>query len=195
MPYFNIKPLNDKLRKRGFEIGRELGSGTRGRVYELTGNLVLKITNDRSEAEASQHVKDNPHQNIVKFVGIFKIPKILSNKLSDGYDDELYAIILEKLLPLNDYESDLINSQRDFDTYHAEQFSAKFKFLTPQDRKIILPIMLALKHLEKLDISYRDVHAGNVMKTAGGVYKLIDLGYSQSPPLKRKIPFLEKKYR
>jgi len=87
------KKIKDKLVKHDIHLGQYLGGGSYGTAYELEDqpNKVIKITQDGTEANAMNIIKNHPQKNIVNVDRVFKF------KDTSG----IYFIIQEKLEKLD----------------------------------------------------------------------------------------------
>jgi len=96
-----LREIKEKLAKYDILLGKEMGYGTRGIVYELVNepNKVLKITNDESEALSSNIIKKHPCKNIAHYDRVFKF-----KDEPRTFKPHLWFIIMEKLKPLNESE-------------------------------------------------------------------------------------------
>jgi hypothetical protein len=80
-----------------------LGAGTQGPAYDMGGNKVLKVTTDKSEAQASLKLKGKNLKHVNNFYDVFKFPP------GGPAKGDLYGIIQDKLTPLNDAEKMELN--------------------------------------------------------------------------------------
>jgi len=196
------------LEKYGIKVGEYLDSGMMGTVYKYKDepSKVIKITMDKSEANAMELVRKQPHPNIVKVYEVYKI---------DAGVQVAYAIIQEKLDILGSSERNSWNwidndflspkdttefsNYDDIDMFSNEYFGCDFdavwnwayenEEVEQEYKKMITDIFPALQHLGDIGIRFGDYHSGNIMIGKGGNYKLIDIGVSESPA--QKIDILE----
>ena len=172
----------------------QIGRGLYGRVYWLRKqrNRVLKVTTDKSDAQACMHVLQRPQKYLVRVYDVFEIKS-----------NAVYGIVAEKLtplsasenitwatsqaledsspLPLSDYADGLCREWIDaYQNYLKEEGERLPPFIFQQ-------MYLWAEELARLDIVYWDLHEGNIMKR-GNQTILVDLGYSDPPPI--QIPVL-----
>lgn len=80
-----------------------LGHGHQGLAYDL-GNKVLKYTVDRYEVERANDLMQTPLPCTVKVLNVYKVQK------KPPY---VWAILLEKVRPLDQYEADVVDYMYD----------------------------------------------------------------------------------
>jgi hypothetical protein len=197
-----------KLADNGFQISKKLGKGTMGVAFLLTNGTVLKITEDISEAKAASLIEGKQLKHVYEVYRVFMFKKIPS----------VYFINCELLRP-NDHkqynDSAFYKGTNDIDTENVEEIFDPIQFskylgyfhLDPEkyigDGKLHTPYDLLTKYqqdiadglmeLRDFEITYADVHAGNIMRRKNGDYVFIDLGYSQSG--EGNIKILERYYK
>jgi len=193
-----LNVYSDKLLKRGVNVSKakELGSGYNGVAYDV-GGKVLKITEDETEALASNHIKGKKFKHIVHINDVFAMPT---------KDAKWYGIVQEKLSPITNTEevdfsravkfimSNVNNigdpSRHSLNPWTLPWEEIKSRVTHAADvneaeeifsilEKMNFPEML--EELNKNKIEFSDVHAGNIMKR-GSDYVLIDLGGSSKSP-------------
>ena len=178
-----ITPENiNKIEKRiNSYIGVLLGSGSQGNAYEISNNKVLKITQDDSEARASNILLNHNHPNIVKFYDVFKF----KNKHFRCY---LYGIVMEKLKEITDPKlkkrlDDFYNFIPIYKSFGRGKTKYHKAIENIKELDEILPIdytiLNALKFLQTKGIFYSDLFIGNAMQDDKGNFKIIDLGLSR----------------
>ena len=170
---------------------KALDSGSKGIAYDI-GNKVLKITTDKSEADASSLLVGKKLKGVSKFYDVFKYEgedKLLRNT---------YVIIQEKL---KDDMSAAIKAHAEFRkwfdatisdrvpgtkgiSFSYEKYKDKAKEeLSPE----LFNLYIGLMELQKYKIEWDDFHTGNIL-FRGKMPVIIDLGYSKSPgKVKKKI--------
>lgn len=186
-----IQKWGPKLRSQKIALGAELGSGSRGIAYELPmTRQALKITSDKSEANAANILVGKKLKNVCEFYRIFQFD-------STGY----YGIVQELLEPLS-YGSNIqflekcLNhevishaiTQSQMPNWEEEVLAELQSYSmreTVSDKQIdvaergIKEIMNGIKEIHQNGINFIDLHSGNVM-LRGDVCVIIDLGYSKS---------------
>lgn len=181
-----VERSSGRLSQTDYEF---LGRGTRGAAY-ASGNVVLKITNDESEAEASSIIRDNPDPDgrASKIWDVFELR---------GRHSSAYAVIQERLEPL-DYED--ADWHKYADLWPAWTKQNEYEHMTTQTAKQFLrdceraklvdstgETWLAFsiwftglaQYLAKNGVKYHDFWHRNLMKR-GSTYVAIDFGYSRS---------------
>jgi len=106
-PWARAYPLaRDILAKHGYTLGRCIGTGTFAQVFNLEGepDYVMKLTGDATEAG----VWKNIHELKIRSPGLPDVPCAFAID-TGGYRPILYAIITEKLMPLESRERYWIN--------------------------------------------------------------------------------------
>ncbi len=188
------------LFKHGYGIGKLLGSGGMGSAFEIKNGKVLKVTIDDSEAKAMNIVKNYPHPNIVKVNRVFKVKgnnryfidqeKLLPipKEFKFGKAETLeifYSFASQKLKKMNVKDA-IKKTQEDFKEYDENHIKKEKWFNSNKEaQKLILDTLKATKHLQQLGINFQDFHMGNILRDKNGNYKLIDLGLSVGPGLKK----------
>lgn len=182
----NLNKLNkvkQRLRRKKISVDRckELGGGAYGSVFQINENTVLKVSEDRSEINTMNIVKNNPTPYIVKVLDVFRCR--IANRVR-------YFIVEEKLreatLPWKDFA--------DYAMYPTDD--AIITKRTVKKAKTNPPIELShltktlpcqFKWLEKIadyfdthKIKFSDIHCNNIMRR-GRQHVLIDLGVARAP--------------
>lgn len=180
-----------------------LGGGTRGEAFLLPDNRVLKLTWDKSEAEAAAVVSAHPDPkgNVVRIApnGVVQI-NVPKNGFRTG---ALYAIVQEHLTPMPDndpfndfaalwtdisgsFENPLLiepQSIRKFfdeaENVHGVEFDEGWGDFADW-------LIDVAKYLKSVGVQYHDLHPSNVMMR-GDQHVVIDLGYSRS----KAVPEIE----
>jgi cytidyltransferase-like protein len=170
-----------------------LGKGTRGVALKIDESRVLKLTNDRREAVASNKLMmlGSP-KHVVKIYDVFRLKKY-----------SLWGIVQENLKPLSANEkiefdsctiegpviiSDLIKTANG--TWDFEQFKSEIRKKYGEKDDVYSSAMESIEKLEQkyhvdkmveelnsIGIKFLDYHSGNIMKR-GDEYVVIDIGYS-----------------
>ena len=100
----NITPEAEQEINALYPQKRFLGSGRNGVAFEIQGNQVLKITNDRKEYESARRIfqLQQGSQSYTGFNIIYGIHE---------FQDDIFGIISEKAhYPLNDFEKAIIDN-------------------------------------------------------------------------------------
>jgi len=182
-----------KLASNGYSLIKKLGEGTKGIAYEMKGNKVLKITLDRSEAEASSIIVGKKLKHICEIYRVFSFKSI----------DRIYCIEQELLKPLANksgnstifdaMEEEISEFADKYDTFmelsSSKDFLKKLKTIvdlmkkegtSKQIIKFTTQIYEGLYELNMNGIIFFDMHPGNLGYDQNGVLKIMDLGYSKS---------------
>lgn len=181
-----------------------LGIGTRGVAFAL-GDKVLKITNDKAEAEASSVLKNANNPSLTQYYKIWEFG-----------NTGIYGIIQEKLNPLPENEGQIFNralvktrlpiwiAKSNYNFDKAKVMAQKYlkdtlkKKLEKGDiSKEQIPNWMEdvntawnlmsstynmrnlVKTLGEFGIKFHDYHAGNIMQRDDGSLVLIDIGMSK----------------
>jgi cytidyltransferase-like protein len=183
----------EALERKQIQIHLEkfLGKGTYGSAFEATykgKKCVAKLTEDTTEAVASNHIKGKLTKKIVRIFDVFKLR-----------DCDLYLILQEKLNRLSSEETQDFNTlvnilsaakagegmiKGNMELVRHEvlkKFSSRHDLLTAFDYLVDeFGFGAMLKELHSLGIEFLDFHGENLMKR-GSEYVIIDLGMSRSP--------------
>ncbi len=190
----------DRLESDGYDLLRFIDSGSYGVVIYIGNDRVLKITADKTEANAMNIVMQHPHPNIVQ---VFRVWKYAAFK-------DIWFIEQEKLDKVNSYmyftdwfmdlklkneddyivEKDLkmiFDGRCNIDNllgYITDNYLEKEKIDWIKNHlgyKEVLQLICAAEHLSKYKIKFYDwIGSGNIMQK-NGIYKVTDLGQSQAP--------------
>jgi len=183
----------------GTKPGKDIGCGMFACVYDRGGKQVVKITRDREDVEGLLASKGM--DRVVKVFDIRELPGA-GTDVRTGKPIPIYAVVAERLRPLNKKETDWYDKPFDHTRAlvlkHAEEYSgpAKKYTLTPADTeaiamkscKGIVPTKKCLTfskefsetwmQLVRHGIVWVDSHVGNIAFDDKGKWKVIDLGYS-----------------
>jgi len=196
-----LEKYQDKLAKLGYIIGPKLGEGTQGVAFLLQNGRVLKITEDNTEAIASNDIAGKKLNNVCEIDRVFSFASdtsiyrkyfIVQEKLTIKKEDKIiFGIAREKLKGYYQQWYTLISTE------HLGKLSDIVKNnkndFTPKEYSLLEDIIEGLTSLDNEFIKYGDVHPGNLGRDASGNLKIFDLGYSFS--LKRNpIEALESIY-
>jgi hypothetical protein len=181
----------------GSKSASRIGSGQKGIAYAISGGRVLKLTTDKSEANAMALVESNPSPYIVHVDDVFQVgPKLTSSK-------NIYGIVQEKLSsPSGDWArfvnlidsavlqqgggitakkvlafNDELEAERDVDSDYLPEFT---------EEKVEWLFGIA-QYFDSVGIKFFDFHAGNIMKSRSGRHVMIDLGVSRSPAVSIRV--------
>jgi len=159
--------LEVKLRKRGYTLGKELGSGTYATVYYSEYNvndqyvckLACKVI-DTSRASKDFVTKFFPREiSIIRQLdhpNLVKVHSILQEK-------ELYMIFMTFC-----ENGDLL-----------EYLRANGPVPESQGKVWFYQILLGLQYLHKMDIAHRDLKCENVLLTGNNNVKIADFGFAR----------------
>lgn len=195
-----LKNNVELLRRRGIIVGSSLGQGHHGVAYDAMFHgkkVVFKLTDDKSEANASFNLIGKKFKHVVTIYDSFKFKS-----------GTFFGIVLEKLSPMNAKEEeyfDQFSKVLHFCKPYGELFTGDFdKVIGAVDdmlgvthpKTLILFKKLAegfdvvemVAELAKANIQFMDYHKKNVMKR-GSDYVVLDLGRSHSPAA--NVPVLE----
>lgn len=194
-----IEKILKRINVNNFDSMKELGQGAKGKAYQISNDKVLKITKDASEARTSQAVMQATDTGILtKYFDVFKF------KDTDG--DDLFCIVQEKLEHLDFSFKKFIELLMFFsDTTGNRTVSWIYYFNllewlkdpanligqhvpTKSDLEWLENLVVTLK---SLNITFKDLHSGNVLQRKDGSKVLIDLGFSQIPNA-QDVPVLAK---
>lgn len=106
MPYVikdNLSYIKDKLKSAGIPLGKELGSGEYGTAFE-SGDKVLKVTIDTTEADNNAALKS---ANLKHYVKVYRVFKFKDNP-------KLYFSLLERVKPISGKEFDVMKLYQPF---------------------------------------------------------------------------------
>jgi len=190
-----------QLLRQHIKIGKMLGHGVSGVVFESGPGIAVKLTTDLSDAKTSNFVKGKRLKHIVKVFNVFYLPKQAQQKV------DWYCVVEEKLAPLPDQElfklskgiSFILNKtySKEFkitDNIWSQSWEAiKAKAMSNVEGEEIAEAQTHFADLESLgfdelmkelksnSIVYRDVHVDNFMKR-GKDLVLVDLGGDTKSP-------------
>lgn len=189
------------LQKYGVDLDSlsPLGSGDRGTAFS-DGNLVVKITDDLTEATAAHKIAGMKMPGIAKILFAGSLAKGTGVKRPEGFptDQPLYLIIQEKAdTTLSNMEERIADSIGDFLSVNGKwPFDVKQmtraiynniyqtkgqNLISPANTKMIEQVLSAVLGLYlKGGIKYFDVGAANIGKDQEGNFVIFDLGVSIS---------------
>ncbi len=186
-----VKRHAAELAKRNIHVGKEIGSGANGVVFDIGGGKVLKVTIDEDEALASNHVKGKNLKHVVHVNDVFKF------KTHPNNEGDFFGIVQEKLTPLSQKEIDeIFEAMGDMDKMAgvgwvgsvwrqelkkaAASVADKEKFRETYETLNGHGIFAVLDELAANDVDWFDLSPENLMKK-DGKNVAIDLGVSDSP--------------
>lgn len=189
-----------QLEKKTGKIGQEIGEGQNGQAFALADpTLVLKLTLDQVEARSALALMKRPMDEAVHVSGVWDLEE------DDENGAPIFAILMERLVPLPDRARQFINDWRMWSLDERATFSpqAVKEFLADsgadvaaQDEygKLARWMLRAVRGLVERQIYDRDLHANNVMARPSGDLVIFDIGAdSDAPfaPIKRLAAMLE----
>ena len=175
-------------------------TGSHGVAF-TDGKVVVKITDDKSEATASAKIagRSVPGVNNIHYVGKFA-------KETPYHDPEIskenvqYYIIIQDLLStkLSKQEAQMANMVGDFlvtnkrwpldinqaikDIYQAAYMKTHQNFISPGNTTVLASLLKNVQSLYSHGVKYMDVSSGNVGKNEKGELVVFDLGVSETRP-------------
>lgn len=178
-----------------------LGKGQWGKVFDISNNKVLKISQDDYEYKAIKILLDEVESGNDWFKHILNLPLVVCPVNENFYTEEdiknahpwglhkiRYYYIQEKLYQLSDYERKIFEEVEDFynsgfyeDMEYTEGDEAdieeyiKRKYPNFAEYYIIEFLINVFNFVEEIPIN--DIHLDNIMKDINGNLKLIDLRY------------------
>jgi serine/threonine protein kinase len=191
-----LKKWRGQLREYGIIIRMQLGAGTNGIAYEVAGDKVFKVTVDKDEAQASQHLIGKKLKNVCEFYKVFQFDAM-------GY----YGILEERLDKVPSFgPTSFFKDLLDYDQIQQTVVAYSEGEITDQDlynefiaaleeigtrkfavdeywsvaKKGLIDVANGLKELKQNGIKYHDVYSDNIMRRDNRDFVIIDLGYSKS---------------
>ena len=188
-------PLHDYigiLKQHGYDIKEYLGEGMCGKAYALSNGKVLKVTDDRKEANACEIIRGKTLKNVYKIFDVFEFE---SDSLQ--WDVEWYGIVQERLQKIenSDMSIAVIEQFKNARTIYPidkrievirDRLEINSINLNKENIKLIYDLSNGQEELKHFGIDFKDYHSGNIMKRKNGDYVIIDLGLSESPHAKIK---------
>ena len=156
------------LAKHGYKTDKRLGSGQAATVYTLIDypKYVAKLTHDPLDAAVMSEVQVlGVRPGLPDVVGVADL------------GNNLYGIILERLLPLTEAEDALVETLGEQTAFGREADDTVWKYYAKKPRQ--LELLEAAKTVRALGFTPTDIGAGNVMKRANGSWVVSDLGFSK----------------
>jgi serine/threonine protein kinase len=183
-----------------------IGAGSNGLAFRFRDRMVLKITMDHSEADASNKIKGRRLSNVNR---VYRVSWIKDSAEVDPGGMDLYAIV-EAYLPgdLDEFEAVAVNDSGDLVEAFADETGQQMReipwesrrtrreFLSFVDRfwadsvrklfasrrgqEILNQIIRGLTSLRRAGVGYADLKADNVRKNAAGQLVIFDLGVSRT---------------
>lgn len=188
-PYNIAKSIcQDKL---GIDLVNEIGNGANGRVYDLPGNKVIKISVlydfdlskielDKRFATITKIYNSIVASNLACLVKIYEFGHLLSAKRDTAYGKQdfiIYYSIQEKLCELTDDEKKILktickwlDNELELSVRPEETINNLSQWLLFDSEKIIDFYNVA----KDLPFEHRDIHRRNILKDGFGNFKLID---------------------
>ena len=175
---------------KAFPKPKPLGEGTKGVAYDIGRNKVLKITEDDTEADASAIVaKKGKVEGVNKIYGVYEWKRypdyyiIVQDKVSMNYKRATNATedITNTFVDLypEKPDDDVFNS-RYYTSTRVKEMIDVLSNLNSIYKVDSINLVKGLGNLNKLGITYRDLHAGNIGFDKSHNAVIIDLGYSKS---------------
>jgi hypothetical protein len=179
--------------KKGLSAPKYIGGGLFGYAYDIGNNLILKITNDNSEAFENMELLGKPLKYIAKPYNVFQI-KSLSR-----FTGRMYAIVLEKLrTDESSFEARMKRLKYVFEKILKESMVSVIltyvngnngyvdtdkveKYLTknPQDMEFFNALLNIAKELKKYGVeSVEYTNPKNLGYTKDGDIGLFDVGFT-----------------
>lgn len=173
-----------------YEIGKFLGKGNFGEVYEVQGeNSVIKIGMVRNESEINK-ILDNLQDMQRRSSRI--LPEILDYgslcEVDYGGPKWTFYYVVERLYPINTKLVNLFNevlTSRDINDRIERlklNIDRKLKLKTGRDPFMdkysveeLEQVLDIYEKMKKHGIHQRDMHGGNIMRNSDGKLKIIDL--------------------
>lgn len=169
----------DRLRRKRIPITmcKLLGSGSKGRAFQINETTVMKITEDEKEVHASLVVKQHPSVYFPRIRDAFSV------KGAEG-EEPRYFIIQEKLERCDTKWGEFVqgmsgNTIKPIIVKRLrEHRSDNNGNLSPENERKFKWLNGVAMYFKKHRITYYDLHEGNLMQKAGK-HKVIDLGYTK----------------
>jgi len=156
------------LAKHGYDLGEKLGKGTAATAFALTNypKYVAKLTHDPLDAAVMAEVQVlGVRPGLPDVVGVAD--------LGQG----LYAIIVERLLPLTAKEDEAVETLGQQTGFGREADETVWRYYARKPQQ--LELLEAAKTIRALGFTPTDIGAGNVMKRADGAWVVSDFGFSK----------------
>lgn len=190
--YDTVEKNAEALGRRGIDVGqiKKLGSGTQGTAYLVGGNRVLKVTADRSEADATMRLIGKRSRHIVDVYDVFQFPNvpifgILEERLAqlsqkERSELELPLAIMMRSNPRKKKWMDIVSALADDEWFMDRAYHDLIE--AGVDRIV--------DELAQNGIGFADYNTSNLMRKPNGDIAVIDLGFSDVDPA--KVPMLER---
>jgi hypothetical protein len=156
------------LAKHGYDLGEKLGKGQAATAFALTNypKYVAKLTHDPLDAAVMAEVQVlGVRPGLPDVVGVAD--------LGQG----LYAIIVERLLPLTAKEDEAVETLGQQTGFGREADETVWRYYARKPRQ--LELLEAAKTIRALGFTPTDIGAGNVMKRVDGAWVVSDFGFSK----------------
>lgn len=181
--YLYVNYIANEMGEQVIDI---LGTGRHGSAFSLKSGKVLKLTQDKDEALIANYLRKKHFYYLVNY---YDVRKLVGHK--DRYDDDIYAIILDNIIPIKDeLENNL--DELDFNEIAKGWYLLQKSDLntTSQSHSKILKREIPMKYFRKnweniqgilkdcVKLGFRnlpDLHIGNIGKTKDGRLVLFDL--------------------
>lgn len=160
-----------------------LGHGEGGLAFlHNTPHSVVKLTSDRDEFLLARKLMRYPVNCVVNVYNVKEAQP--STYKGVGMQRGVWAIELEKLIPLADSEAQMINDIYDcMDASYSRSIEEIYVALgEPKDINGTIEKYMNLIHCLKSNrLRPDDAHGRNIGKRADGSFVLLDLGYAATP--------------
>lgn len=154
---------------RGFDTALESELGKYQKVMGNTNDFIVNVY------FAKHLLSVNTYVYVLE--RLEKIYDSLDYEFTEFYDKLFGDVQIHNKITYvpNDKQMNII-CERIYDDDYDERFRL-FENLSDEEQKVILDTFRGIKELrDKFDITFNDLHIGNIMKAENGNYKIIDFG-------------------
>ena len=163
------------LARNGFVLGKKLGEGTAATVYEMANDprWVMKVTADVTDVSVLADAQFLPRDKDGNLPP--GIPEV-----AGAYDlgEGLYGVMVERLYPLSDMKSDLVDREMPSLNYGwaTNDIADRYIGLDPSDP--FRDVLSAILTVRDRGFRMSDIGGNNILKRASGDYVISDFGYA-----------------
>ena len=169
---FAWNKIKNRLKDKNILIDmfQYLGEGSKGKVFQINSDTVLKVTDDNTEVDAGYIIMNNPTEDIVNIKDLFGIWVTSSYYRYIIIEEKLETPSTEWMKFADDYDGD--TTLKHYKKY-VKKISSKEK---EQDKHKLLWLKRVCEYMDKFGIVFGDIHYKNIMRREKHPV-LIDVGY------------------
>ena len=176
--------------------GQLLGTGSHGAAYDL-GDRVLKLSHDHDEAIVSALIRGKSLRHVVKIHDVWSLSDSARKETPSPHKYKpWFAVTREKLVMPKKHDIDIMKTM--FELYEDESLDlwvnnqrvmvARWRNMlqaeldprsTTKAMSILRDVAVGASELRSHGFDWTDFHDENILQSASGVYKIVDVGWGE----------------